>query len=230
MTDHEFEGMLRHALLRSCKQTWLDHPSNETLQDKFPDTNALDERVEQSLKDMAAPVKTLKPPLHKRVMRYAAMFFLPVSILFGALMLHSDARAYIINLVTTWYEDHVKYSFYEESHGTIPTDWDFAYIPTGFTLFSEDRTDTYCTYQFEGVDGELLDISISSESGISYTDNENFTIERKFVNGREIDIYTATNHTSNMIACHRKDLGVLVTILGDVPTEELILVLESMTP
>lgn len=106
MSDHEFEKLLTQALIQSTRQTWLEQPSEEALLSVFPETETLDKKI-RGLRRGSAESGSNRAPLYRRIGRIAAMFFLTITILFGALMLHPEARAYILNLVTTWHEDHV---------------------------------------------------------------------------------------------------------------------------
>ena len=232
MSEHEFEQLLSEALIQSCQETWIDHPSEDELNQELLDTGTLDERVKRSLAALkAAPVKLPSQSVYKRMGRYAAMFFLSISILFGAVMLNPEARAYIINLVTTWYEDYDAYSFYEESDIGIAGNWEFAYIPDGFQLYYEHEGDTYCTYKYEHTSGALLDITITNESGTNNVDHEHYIVESATIRGVHADIYSSQSADwPNMIVWYREDLGALVKISGDIAIEELVLILENMYP
>lgn len=226
MEQAEFERLLTQALIRSATETWITHPSEESLQKIYPNTKTLDERVRQIV-TVNKPAVDNRIPLYRRVRQCAAMVFLTMSILFGALMLHPEARQIIINIVVTWYEDHIKYSFQNDDSTAIPQNWDFGYIPKDFTLVFERCEATFCLFQYERPDGAFLEISISNESGVKYTDNEHYEITQDVIRGDAADVYRATGTPfSSMVVWHRDELKAFVTIIGDVPAEELISVLE----
>lgn len=231
MRDYEFEQLVTEALILLAQQTVDAIPPDDQLDEMFPDTSALDERIRQIKNRVGERAAPKKVPLRKRMARYAAMFFLTLSLLLGAAMLHPDARAYIVNLVVTWYEDHVRYSFREDNAAEIPADWVFGYIPEGFVLTFEEDRGTDQVFCFENDDGALLDISISNESSTYYMDNEHFTITHIVLRGTMADVYEGTNDESpNMIVWHREDMKVMVSIFGDMPIEKIILIAEGMSP
>lgn len=231
MDEKEFERLLTQALIRSAEKSWLEQPSEQDLLQELPDLSVLDERIRQVKGRQEPVVMPKRAPRLRRVLRYAAMIFLTCTVLFGVLMMHPQAREYVFNFVVDWYEDHIEYSFLENEGNVIPTDWELAYIPEGFVQFYEERTEKYCYFMYENAEGALLDISIMSESGRQYNDNEHYNITRIIYRDGVADVYEATESRSpNMIVWYREELGALVTALGDVPMEELFLVLDHMTP
>jgi hypothetical protein len=231
MTHTEFEGILTQALIRSTRETWIERASEEALRTRFPDTKPLDEAIRRIRAAQAPAAVTVPPSLYRRIRNAAAMVILSMSILFGALMLHPEARQTIINLVVTWYEDHIKYSFRDKDAAVLPQDWEFGYIPDGFTLLSEERLDDFCMFIYERSDGVLLNIIITNESRGGYLDNEHYDIERiSFKNG-VADLYQSRDSVfPNKIVWYREDLRVLTAINGMISLDELLLILENMTP
>ena len=234
MTHAEFEGLLVQALIRSAQETWIERPSEETLRGTFPDTKLLDEairRIQLAQMPPAPAAVTLRPHLYRRILHTAAMVLLSMSLLFGALMLHPEARQTVINMVVTWYEDHVKYSFQDKDAAALPQEWEFGYIPEGFTLLFEERLDGLCTFMYERSDGAMLNIFISNESGTQYADNEHYDINRMVIGGDIADVYEATEEQfPNMIVWYREQLGVLITVIGDIAIEEMTALLTKIKP
>lgn len=231
MTDQEFEQLLKQALIVSTRRDWIEHPPDETLDLEASNTQELDERIRQIKHRLAAKKEPKRLPLIRKLGRIAAMFLLTISLFFGALMLHPEARAYIVNLVVTWYEDHIKYTFQEDGAAEIPKEWTFGYIPEGFELYFEEDRETNYVFLFENEDGALLSIFISNESGSFYTDNEHFTITRSLIRGSMAEFYEAKDgDPTNMIVWHREDVHAFVELVGDMPIEEIVLVAEGLTP
>ena len=231
MTHTEFEGLLIQALIRSTRETWIERATEEVLQERFPDTKPLDEAISRIRAAQAPVVVTIPPSLYRRILHTAAMVILSMSILFGALMLHPEARQAIINLVVTWYEDHIKYSFRDKDAAALPQKWEFGYIPEGFTLLSEERLDDFCMFIYERSDGVLLKIIITNESRGGYLDNEHYDIKKISFRNGVADLYQSQdNMFPNKIVWHREDLRVLTAINGMISLDELLLILENMTP
>ncbi len=231
MTNREFENLLSEALLHEAQDYCASLPTDQDLHKQFPDTAFMDAALERRLAgDSAKPVPKRRT-FWRQVGHTAAMLLLGFGLLFGLLMTNTQARAFVYNLVMSWYEDHVEYSLQEETNGALFGEWEIGYIPEGFESVSERQNDNEWSISYEGEGSAILDIFISTGIGRLYLDNEHYDMSRLPLRDGIADIYRATDlNFSNMIVFYDEIKNIMFHLTGDVSIDELILVLENIQP
>lgn len=242
MTNREFERLLELALQRAAEEECSNLPSEQVLRKTFPDTSALDKKIlslspysparpKPVLSSKRSSTKPKRVPFYKRMSHTVAMTAVSFTLLFGLLMTNAEARNFFTNLVLSWYEDHNLYTYRSEDIGSLRTDWKVEYLSEGFTLVFKDSTDHEWVSEYKGPNGALLNISISNQSDNRYKDNRYYTVEPMTVRGEIADVYHSLDGRSpNIIVLQSKKQQVFFNVIGDLPMEELVLILEHITP
>ena len=135
MSDHQFDTILRAALLEAVERDWADVLKRETME--LPETKFSPRYCRARARLLSAPFRTAQRaarPAWKWALRAAACFLLCAGIAFGGLMAFSpEARAWVVRVIIEWRETHTSYEFTGE---TAPESamgiWRPSYIPEGF--------------------------------------------------------------------------------------------------
>ncbi|MBR2927919.1 MAG: hypothetical protein IKC24_02030 [Oscillospiraceae bacterium] len=141
MTEAEFDHVLRKALMDAL---WEDYQEAIQSADKLDIHFSKDymHHREKMLMDPFGYAQRESRTVWQRMARFAAMFLLTVSILFGLLMTVPETRAAIVEFYQEWWEDHMDFHFRWDLFGNNQTDMlirnyhlallDGSLLPTGF--------------------------------------------------------------------------------------------------
>lgn len=227
MTDEHFDALLKQALIECIKRDWLEPPLAPEI-DAW-NTDKLDKRIATLSENPVRYIKAVNRPWYMKTLRSAAAVLIAISILFAASMLNPPARAWFRNLIKKWFGNHNEYSYSDRYSQPINSNWIFRYIPEGFKLTYEDCHELDCYAEYINSDGQIISISIYSDSGTMHLDNEHYEIRSEKIGNDMADVYISTDPLfSNAVIWHSTEYDVLISILGDVEPVELIKVAEGI--
>ena len=223
MTNEQFDVLLKQALITSINRKWVDMPSEEEHDIQNVETYSLDKKIAKLAKNPTKYIKRYYMPVYIKALQRVAVVFLIMATLFGSAMLHPVARAWVKEIIITWFSDHNEYSYNEQSGEHIYGDWNLEYIPDGFELFAEMHDALIHIYEFQNSKGELLKIEVSMDAGRPHIDNEHYEYSNVQIGDFIGDLYASTeSQWSNRLLYFDNNREALVHISGDIEIDEII--------
>ena len=223
MTDEQFDTLLKQALIISVKREWIDISTDEERDIQNAETPLLDKRIAKLAKNPVRYIKRYYMPVYKKALQRIAAVFLIMATLFGSAMLHPVARAWVKEIIITWFSDHNEYSYSEQSGKHIYGDWLLEYIPKGFELSFEIQDSFMQIYEFQNNQGNLLTVEITADTVKPHIDNEHYEYSNVQIGDFIGDLYASTgSQWSNQLLYFDSNREALVNISGDIEIDEII--------
>ncbi len=154
MIDSSDDRLLQNILLDAAAEEYIAELASTEDVTTSP-------RFQRQMKKMLANpnswAKQRKRPLWKQCLSRIAMLLLACSITLGAMMVVSPTvRATVVNWVMEWYETHIIYRFFDESHLDKLPLYEITDLPTGYKKVEEIRTWNSVTIQYENEEGDII--------------------------------------------------------------------------
>ena len=223
MTDEQFDIMLKQALIDSIKREWVDMPLDEDNEIQSAESLSLDKKITKLAKNPARYIKRYYMPAYKRVFRHVATIILIMATLFGSAMLHPVSRAWVKEIIVTWFDDHNEYSYNEQSGEPLYGNWYLECVPEGFELSFEVHDTLMHIYEYQNNQGDFITIEICSDTARPHFDNEHYKYSNVQIGDFSGDAYISQDsHMSNHLIFLDTDNDVWIHIIGDVEIEEII--------
>ena len=223
MTDEQFDVLLKEALITSVKRQWIDISLDEESDIQNTASPSLDKKITKLAKNPAKYLKRYYMPVYRKALQRVAVVFLIMATLFGSAMLHPAARAWVKEIIVTWFGDHNEYSYSDQSGKPISGDWDFEYIPEGFELSFEVQDPFIHIYEYQNIKGELLTVEITADTVKPHIDNEHYKYSNVKVGDYDADVYASTNpQWSNRMLYYDNNSEVLIQVSGDIDIDEIV--------
>lgn len=230
MDDLEFDALLTRALNKAIEIEWIENISDAELDIAISISPRFIKRIDRLTNRAVRFQKKRIKPMHHRMLRYAAIVLIIISIAFSAIMVNPQARAAIMDLIRSWFDDHVEYRPMDESEAKLPEKWSIS-IPEGYMLSSEIILEANILLEYENEEGKYLFLEISSGDAPLYVDNEHSALNTYYFNTEMIDVYEAVDETyPNVLVWHNTKLDVTIVITGFMDVEELLDIAFSIGP
>ncbi len=226
MTEHEFEALVRQALLKSAEQDC------ERLLCAVPDFSPSLRYLAWEKKLLANPfgyAKKQTRPLWKKVLRAAACVVLAVGISVGGLLAVSpDARAWVQQIFAEWFDTHARFTF-SGNAGQEAGAWKTSYLPEGFQLVKEEGI-TMKNMVYENTEGRRIYFTYApaNESTMFSTDSEHQDYTPITVNGSPAHLLAAKESGETSFLLWVNEDGIAFELMSSIDSEELIRIAERV--
>lgn len=167
-----------------------------------------------------------------RVLQYAAVFILAAMLLFITAFAASETvRTVTLNFISATFYDHMEISFGETAppaSQSDPLNFEVGWLPEGFELLNQEKTQTFSWKDFTHPNGGWIDISfeIMTEGSVTAIDTENAEIEKIIINGWQAQVITKDYI---QIVVFIEEYGCVMSVVGvDVLAEELVKIAENI--
>lgn len=225
--NREFTDLDLQAAARQTAEAMLS--SLPTRQDSAHTFSEIFLKKKEKLLHRSKRKKTLRA-----VMRYAAAFFLTVSVTFGAVMAFCpEARASLIQWAHEKYEDSILYRFHNEPTKKHLPLYELTWIPEGMEQkrFYYDKT-SYGAYYYNDETGQgfSLDYFYMDNSSIpTVTPEEGCTITHIEVNGCPAELYLMPNEQDgNVLVILDEEANIIFGISGNIDGDSIINIAEHI--
>lgn len=181
--DPIFEAMLRQAVRDNIYEEAESVPNDNVLSEMFTISEKHDARMRRlcAREDRRELVHSITRPLKKT----AVFLLIVVTILSSALMLNTNVRAAVVEVVVEWYEQFTRFVGIASDEPTEKTSWEPSYLPEGYvevsriedvlsSIIFEDDTSTSLKFTYSiadrslDVDNEEAEYTPSKIDGITY--------------------------------------------------------------
>jgi hypothetical protein len=171
------ESILKQAVIENHDREMAEIPDNDALAKLY----TFSERHEARMKALFAQVqrKETRVKIYKATRRIAAVIILVTAVLFGALLINSDVRAAVRQVIIEWYERYTRFSFSGSGEDVGKTvEWYPSYLPEGFDAAETLNMIGLTVVTFINGSGETIkfEYGLADEIGIS-VDNERAVYE-----------------------------------------------------
>lgn len=230
ISEAEFIELLTEVLGERAEAEYNKLPSDEELAGTITFSPNFERRMKKLFRNPKAYIKNYHRPMYMKALRMAASVLLVISLLFGTLMAIPQARAIIIRIIQTWFEDHTTYTFTEPEPGTVVGGWTISYMTEGYSLIQkhESGTDTVCLYSNQK--GDILLIEIFGSNISLNIDNENYTYADTTINGIKTDVYkSVVSNFHDCLVMNYEAENIIIKISGIAGIDELKTIAESIT-
>ena len=170
----------------------------------------------------------------RAVMRYAAAFFLTVSVTFGAVMAFSpEARASLIQWTHEKYEDSILYRFHNEPTQKHLPLYELTWIPEGMEQkqFHYNQF-SYGVFYYNDETGQGFSLDYHYMTSGSYsmvTPEEGCTITHIEINGCPADLYLMPNEQDgNGLVILDEEANIVFEIGGNIGGDSIINIAEHI--
>lgn len=198
LNENIFENILTSAFYDYMTKQAEDEPTDEELYEKYHVPKNGLKRILKIAKE-----KKYHKPLYIVYLRRAAVTVLILAAaMFTAMMSRSEIRAAIADVITKWYNTHIRIEFTADpSDETVTTpisadSLQIGYIPDGFELTKSVVYDQlYISYLYQNTaTDKYIDITISKTGITDYMlDIEHHNIESTVINGSAAYIHTPSD-------------------------------------
>ena len=232
MTDVEFRGLVRSALLEATRREYAYILEAEDLPHPDFSPRYLRERA-RLLADPFGYARRRARPLWKRAVRTAACILLCAGIAFGGLMAFSpEARAWVAQIVAEWRETHTEYTFTGAPEpGADVGVWRPGYVPEGFeeTYRMDDFDLGHVRYENSYGMTIYFTYTLVGQGGRFSNDNEHSDYYQITIGDSDADLFVSNEEgKSSYLIWVDEDLGVAYKLSSEVDQEELIAMAESV--
>ena len=153
--DRIFDALLKAASDEILAEELEDLPTDEELDEIFPNFDSLDKKVHAIINKEFRALRFKK--VMRIVSRSAAILCIGIVLSTSILMAYPASRNFILSYLMNFYDDHVRFEFgIEPIQSGEPTAVTFPYAPEGFDLVSSSNHNTIITYKFENADGQII--------------------------------------------------------------------------
>ena len=183
-----FEALLRQAIVDNLYELAASVPPNEVLDTMF----TVSERHDKCMRKLCAR-EDRREQIHgimKPIRKIAVAAVVAIVILFGALMLNSDVRAVVAEVIIEWYGQFTRFIGAGENAPAESNDWSPTYLPDGYkevSLFIGDHTKV----EYEDENGTLLIFKFSPDDNDLRIDNEETEYTEEKIDGITYYVFTA---------------------------------------
>ena len=232
MTDVEFRGLVRSALLEATRREYAYILEAEDLPHPDFSPRYLRERA-RLLADPCGYARRRARPLWKKAVRTAACILLCAGIAFGGLMAFSpEARAWVAQIVAEWRETHTEYTFTGAPEpGADVGVWQPGYVPEGFEEVLQIQESNFGHILYENQGGENIRFFYASmEQGINFSmDNEHSEYVQTSVHDCPAELYISnTEGESNHLLWYNENKKTVYQLSSQLDYQELITMAESI--
>ena len=232
MTDVEFRGLVRSALLEATRREYAYILEAEDLPDPDFSPRYLRERA-RLLADPFGYARRRARPLWKRAVRTAACILLCAGIAFGGLMAFSpEARAWVAQIVAEWRETHTEYTFTGAPEpGADVGVWRPGYVPEGFEEIERLDTPGLGYVAYEDKDGVRLYFTYAlMDQGSEFSnDNEHSKYMATTIESLPADLFIADEPGEfSYLIWADEDLEIAYKLSSAINDKELITIAESI--
>lgn len=231
MKPSEFDTLIRSALLDAAREDLAGLLAEEWTEPVFSPRHL--RRRARLLADPLRYGKHRGRGTWNRALRAAACILLAVGIALGGLLaVNRDARAWVVRMVTEWFETHTSYTFVGDGDETADvTQWRPGYLPGGFAERSVEEINGSCyiTYTDDG-DGVIYFTAVLAADGQRLMiDNEHATPRQVTVNGCAGTLYEADRLGEfHYLIWVDEEAGVGFALISNTDKTELLSVGESV--
>lgn len=227
LENRQFTDQTLQAAARQTAEAMLSTlPSRQACAHAFSETFL--QKIEKLL-HRSKRKKTLRA-----VMRYAAAFFLAVSVTFGVVMAFSpEARASLIQWTHEKYENSILYRFHNEPTKKPLPLYELAWIPEGMEQkqFHYNQF-SYGVFYYNDETGQGFSLDYSYMDNGSYsmvTPEEGCTITHIEVNGCPADLYLMPNEQDgNVLVILDEEANIIFEIGGNIDRDSIINIAENI--
>lgn len=232
MTEKEFDGVLRHALLEAETRRWASELEGDGELEWTPKRQRVMDRI---LADPFGYGKRRAQPQWRRVLGYVGRTAACL-LLAGGLTcaVFPQARAWVLNavqgVVTWWTSTDTQYSFEGERQGALGR-WRLTAVPEGYREKSIMEDEAYFEVEYENDDGQLLCFSYSLvEQGLGYGfDNEHSDHQEITLNGQPAYLYgTNEENWPSHLVWFNEEGSVSFYLMAYVSGDEIVEMAESV--
>lgn len=225
------DAVLRAALLDALRQDWT-----EALRGEMPEPTFSRRYQEQRRKLLADPFaygKRAARPLWRRAVKTAACILLALGISAGAVLTVSpDARAWVQQVVVSWFEDHVDLTFDGDmEEGMELSAWEPTYLPEGFEVVDREEREGYMRIEYGDEEGNAIYLTcMAMDSGSKYSfNNEDSIPQQVVIQGKEVTLFKAQEEgKKNRLILLDEEAGITYILVSKLDAEELIKIAESV--
>ncbi|MCL2051542.1 MAG: DUF4367 domain-containing protein [Lachnospiraceae bacterium] len=187
-----FEAFFRQAIKDDYREEIDSIPNNVELSQKYILSPAFELRMKR-LFEQEKQKKTLFE--RNNFFRQAAIILIAIAtLLFGTLLINSEARAAIKNVIIEWYDKFTSFSFVTTSSQTSHANLYPSYLPEGFFEESAEIYDNFTFIIYMNGDNERIIFVNSTGSSINiYIDNEHHLFEDHIINGHTAYLAKSTD-------------------------------------
>lgn len=188
--DSVFEALFRQAIIDDYNEEIDSIPPKNELMEALSFSPEFELRMKKLLaREQRKETLTKAMVFGKRV---AAIFIVATSVFFCGLLLSTEVRAAIKNIVVELFDEFTSFIFHgETSNPEKQAEWRPKYLPAGYQENSVEMLGKAINIEYVNAQEDVIHYSYRPEgndTSIS-VDNENHIIESKTINGHEA--YTA---------------------------------------
>lgn len=224
LNEKELEKMLPGSLLLAAAKRYDEIPDTEPIM-----TKKYQRKFEKMLVDPFKYAKKYNKSLGKQIRHYALVAALILAILTGTIFAIPPTRSIAVDLIRQWFEDHVTFSYNENSIDFVFSRIEIEYIPDGYKLIADGGIEVpgeYKIFEYKNFNNDILDIDIYI-AGKDFTSSINTEFcDIKYVklkNGIQAQLFQAYDDTrSSDLIWTSKDSKIFFAINGKLSQDELI--------
>ena len=232
MTDQDLDNLMKRVLNDSIQ---LDLELDATKDAPAFDASPQHQRQMQAmLKDPQGWAKRKTRPVWKMLARRVAVFFLAVSLGFGAIMAGSPtAQASFMNWLKEIYETQVVYRFMgEDIEGEMPY-YEITALPEGFVEVERLEFPATVSVVYENDAGDVIyfNYGFMQQGSALSLDTKNVDIVPITVNGLKGDLYLSRDpeNINNSIVWINPELNICFNVNGFYNTTDILHIAESVS-
>ncbi len=224
INDDLFETVLKHAIYEAEKKEFDEMPNDDYLNEQYPISKK--ERKEFIRQQKAEKYGVSYQTMIAR--RIAIIVLTVIIISFSCLMLNSETRASISQIVVQQFQ---KFTLFKHNSNKYTTsfldvnDVNVGYIPDNYMLEWKMEDESLRNYYYKNANNDLLLSIYTSDNTDTWIDNEH-EYEILYINQRETHISYFEEEQKGTIVIPGEKITVAIT--GNIEKKELIKVAENI--
>jgi hypothetical protein len=222
MDDDLFEAILKQAVQKNLRNEIEALPSEEELSKMY----TFSERHEKRMKKLFAADKRKETRIV--VVRWGktavAAACIATTVLFGTLLLSSEVRATINNVIISWLDMFTRFEAPQSlsNEEFVEREWLPEYLPEGFELADTFEAGEIVLFEYANADGAMIDFSVRPSEGATYIDNTD--MEYRIISENSIAYHVfevdGTDDEENVVVWDMQ--GYRFTVAGTYDVDELL--------
>ena len=198
---------MQAALMENWERELDSMPSEESLAEQYRFSADFQKRMKRLLAGKK-PGRLL--PIPKALKRVAVILLAFVSVSAVVLGTAPGVRAAVKGILMQWFDDHASFQFQTEEKST-PDQWEWTYIPDGFTLADHSEDQVMCYREYTNADGQhiILEAMLAGGSTMA-VDNEHSEHKVISVNHSEAHFFDGIEGYPDMLLWERDGVAFWV--------------------
>lgn len=230
MTEQELDRIMRRVLIDSLKADAEQRDEGQT--PSFKETSRHRRQMRAMLANPMGWLRRRTHPVWRRVAQRVAIIFLICILIFGGVMAFSPtARAAVVQWVTEWYDNTIRYLYTGEQNTEELPQYDIAELPDGYVESARDVAPGLVAVTYENRNGDVIYFDYSfmhqgSQTVFVLNDDDVYDVTVNQMQGQFFESQIPGNF--NSLTWIDSDKNIQFSLDGNFELEELLHIAESV--